>query len=157
MYMSRGQRQKVKMALRVSHSPCPWQLQRKIQFLYRNKDYMYNLLWALGNVLLRRPPVTQKLLLGSNFFKGFFFISSFKNCLKLKQEKILRQNTFFFMYDKKHRHPKLTLPVCYKCKTFSWESGCRVTSNGWDLGIWEIKYWGLRTLNIIFHTYFSIK
>ena len=70
-------------------------------------------------IFKQKVNLTQKLLLGSNFFKGFFFISSFKNCLKLKQEKILRQNTFFFMYDKKHRHPKLTLPVCYKCKTFS--------------------------------------
>ena len=43
------------------------------------------------------------------------------------------------------------------CKlTFSQESRCRVTSNRWDF-VWEIKYWGLRTLNIIILTYFSIK
>lgn len=46
-------------------------------------------------IFKQKVNLTQKLLLGSNFFKGFFFISSFKNCLKLKQEKILRQNTFF--------------------------------------------------------------
>ena len=39
------------------------------------------------------------------------------------------------------------------CKlTFSQESQCRITSNRW-----EIKYWGLRTLNTIILTYFSIK
>ena len=40
------------------------------------------------------------------------------------------------------------------CKlTFSQESRCRVTSNRWDF-VWEIKYWGLRTLNIIIFTFF---
>ena len=43
------------------------------------------------------------------------------------------------------------------CKlTFSQESRCRVTSNRWDF-VWEIEYWGLRTVNIIILTYFSIK
>ena len=43
------------------------------------------------------------------------------------------------------------------CKlTFSQESQCRVTSNRWDF-VWEIKYWGLRTLNFIIYTFFSIK
>ena len=43
------------------------------------------------------------------------------------------------------------------CKlTFSQESRCRITSNCWEF-VWEIKYWGLRTLNIIILTYFSIK
>ena len=35
---------------------------------------------------------------------------------------------------------------------FSQESQCRITSNRW-----EIKYWGMRTLNTIILTYFSIK
>ena len=40
------------------------------------------------------------------------------------------------------------------CKlTFSQESRCRLTSNRWDF-VWEIKHWGLRTLNIIFFTFF---
>ena len=43
--------------------------------------------------------------------------------------------------------------MCVLCKlTFSQESQCRITSNRW-----EIKYWGLRTLNTIILTYFSIK
>ena len=43
------------------------------------------------------------------------------------------------------------------CKlTFSQESRCRVTSNRWDF-VLEIKYWGLRTLNIIIFTYFFYK
>ena len=35
-------------------------------------------------------------------------------------------------------------------------TGVAFTSNRWDF-VWEIKYWGLRTLNIIILTYFSIK
>ena len=38
----------------------------------------------------------------------------------------------------------------YECVMyiFSHESRCRITSDRWDI-VWEIKYWGLRTLNII--------
>ena len=35
-------------------------------------------------------------------------------------------------------------------------TGVAFTSNRWDF-VWEIKYWGLRTLNIIILSYFSIK
>ena len=35
-------------------------------------------------------------------------------------------------------------------------TGVAFTSNRWDF-VWEIKYWALRTLNIIILTYFSIK
>ena len=56
-----------------------------------------------------------------------------------------------------HRCPKLTLRVCYiNFITFSQESRCRVTSDRWDV-VWEIKYWGLRTLNIIIFTFFFVK
>ena len=47
--------------------------------------------------------------------------------------------------------PHVTSVLCQL--TFSQESRCRVTSNRWDFA-WEIKYWGLRTLNIIILTYF---
>ena len=47
--------------------------------------------------------------------------------------------------------PHVTSVLCKL--TFSQESRCRVTSNRWDF-VWEIKYWGLRTLNIIILTYF---
>ena len=47
--------------------------------------------------------------------------------------------------------------VTSACKlTFSQESRCRVIRNRWDF-VLEIKYRGLRTLNIIIPTYFSIK
>ena len=36
------------------------------------------------------------------------------------------------------------------------ESRCRITIDRWDF-VWEIKYWGLQTLNIIIFTFFSIK
>ena len=40
------------------------------------------------------------------------------------------------------------------CKfTISQESRCCITSNRWDF-VWEIKYWGLRMLNIIISTFF---
>ena len=47
--------------------------------------------------------------------------------------------------------PHVTNVLCQL--TFSQESRCRVTSNRWNFA-WEIKYWGLRTLNIIILTYF---
>ena len=46
-----------------------------------------------------------------------------------------------------HRRPNLTLRVCS-----SQESRCRVTNDRWDF-VWEIKYWGLQTLNVTFFFY----
>ena len=52
--------------------------------------------------------------------------------------------------------PKLMLRGCDVNKlSHKRVSRCRVTSNRWDF-VWGIKYWDLRTLNIIF-TFFSIK
>ena len=44
----------------------------------------------------------------------------------------------------------------FNVKLTTINTGVAFTSNRWDF-VWEIKYWGLRTLNIIILTYFSIK
>ena len=41
--------------------------------------------------------------------------------------------------------PLSRVPLLYAASCFSQESRYRVTSNRWDF-VWEIKYWGLRTL-----------
>ena len=79
--------------------------------------------------------------------RHFFFerlLKDYNNCTVLGTvlRKTAVQGIIFLYFHRRH-----VTSVMY---IFSREIRCRVTNDRWDF-VWEIKYWGLRTLKIIFN------